>query len=142
MNPDRLKVGDRVWFRGVHAKTFSVRGTVEGVLALQYQIRLENGNVKTCNDDQVKPRGPRLKVYGWMGHRPGLESPGRNPQTREIVATRTKRDVALLAGETDPRKLHGLEETENAEELEAAFAETGTILWRPLHVRQGGWRKD
>lgn len=68
-----MNEGDKVWFRGQFAKEFSIRGEIEciedpklspggyGLMAspqprAKYGVRLENGNFKWAERDQLKPR--------------------------------------------------------------------------------------
>ena len=69
-----LKVGDKVWFRGKHARQFSIRGRVEFLPAFEeatercvigalgdydekcYGVRLENGNFHWARPNQLEPR--------------------------------------------------------------------------------------
>lgn len=75
----------------------------------------------------------KVKVYGWQGMR--HESPGTHRQTREIVAARSKAEVARIAGVKGPNALFNLGETGNAAEIAVATGKPGTIFWRPIDTR-------
>lgn len=81
-------------------------------------------------------RARKLKVYGWTGIRqecPPAANGSR--QTREVVATTSKKEAARLV---DPERswmrpsLSEIGETGNAEEIEMAMAEPGVVFWCPL----------
>lgn len=62
-----FRAGEKVWFCGQHSDTFSVRGTIEEVIPQvslgkiigvdKYGVRLENGNYKLVEPNQVRERG-------------------------------------------------------------------------------------
>lgn len=82
-----------------------------------------------------------LKIFGWRGQRLALDGPHR--QSREICAVRFKADIFRLTG-MKPHEQDGacLCETGNAEEIAQAMSSPGTVFWRGLDERQGGWRSD
>lgn len=79
-----------------------------------------------------------LKVYGWEGMRAPLS---RN-QTREIVAARSKAEVARIVGEKYPSNLFNLAETGNEGEIQKAMSEPGTVFWRPLDGERDEWYRS
>jgi len=55
------EVGDKVWVRGKHAKTFTIRGTVETLPEWVepdqlHGVRLENGNHAWVPPERMKPQ--------------------------------------------------------------------------------------
>jgi hypothetical protein len=80
----------------------------------------------------------KLKVYGWTGQGGReFERPANgSPQTREIVAARSKAEVRRIAGLAPSVEIT---ETRNAAEVTTAIAEPGTVLWRPLDSRVEGF---
>lgn len=77
-----------------------------------------------------------LKVYTWVGHRhecPPSANGGR--QTRELVATTSKKEAARIAGETGPWRLWNLSETRNEADRQLALANPGVLFWSKLDYR-------
>lgn len=59
--PERTKCEPQsVWYRGLFSGEFSVRGTVEEISkwkgAIEFGVRLENGNFVWAMPDQIKDR--------------------------------------------------------------------------------------
>lgn len=71
-----------------------------------------------------------IKVYGWQSFRRECPTIGR--QTREIVAARSKKEAARLAGYARPSQMFNLCETGNPKEIEVAMSEPGAVFWEPL----------
>jgi hypothetical protein len=82
----------------------------------------------------AQPKARALKVYGWVGYH--RDAPGGNHQTREITAAPSKAAVARLLG-TSVSALQNLSETGSTEEVAAAHAAPGVVLWQGLHVPPG-----
>lgn len=79
----------------------------------------------------------KLKVYGWTGTK---ATPGsRQRQSRNIIAAHSVAELLRLTG--IPRSQYSWSggETGNAEELAAALAQPGVMLWRPLDDRDAPW---
>jgi hypothetical protein len=64
-----------------------------------------------------------MNVYVWQGHRYGIG------QVRMIVAAKSKAAAARAAGESDPRRLFNLHETDNVVETQVALARPGVVHW-------------
>lgn len=77
-----------------------------------------------------------IRVYGWIGYR--REVGTHHNQTREIVAARSMAEVGRIVGE-DPRRLHNLTDTANAEEIAVATAAPGEVRWSPLDAHPPQW---
>lgn len=75
----------------------------------------------------------KLKVYGWSAFR--REAAGPHHQTREIVAAASKAAAARAAGYKRPAQMNNLCETGNAQEIEIATAQPGTVFWRSISMR-------
>lgn len=77
-----------------------------------------------------------LKVFGWQGWRsecpPALNG---NKQTREVVAAKSKAEVARIAGKKYANQLFNLGETGNSLELQLALSKPGVIFWAPIDSR-------
>jgi hypothetical protein len=94
-------------------------------------------------DDIERRSAGKLKVFGWIGWRTGVVVHPHAPwnhQTYEIVAAQSQAEVGRIVGE-DPRRLHNLSETSNAEAVVQALAEPGVVFWRGLNDRAGVWRR-
>lgn len=78
------------------------------------------------------PRSQKIKVYVWQGFRTPLSTTTRRVQSREIVAARSKAEVARIVGVKSPSALFCLGETKNQRAVAAAMAEPGTIFWRDI----------
>lgn len=93
-------------------------------------------------------RARKLKVYGWTGYRRDCPpAPNGNRQTREIVATTSKKEAARLV---DPERswmrppVSEIDETGNAAEIELATANPGVVFWCPIDESYRGaaqWRR-
>jgi hypothetical protein len=78
-------------------------------------------------------RRRKLRVYGWQGFRAGK-------CTREICATTSKEAAARIAGyEGKVHRLFNLGTTSNDQEIEAAMAQQGKVLWRGMNDFNGKW---
>ncbi len=78
----------------------------------------------------------KLKVFGWQGWRPECPSaPNGSKQTREVVAAKSKAEVARIAGKEYPGQLFNLGETGNSLELQLALSKPGVIFWTPINER-------
>lgn len=74
-----------------------------------------------------------MKTYLWLDSvRERCEERPWVNQAELIVAAKSKAEVARLAGETSPARLFNLTETGNAEQIEQATSQPGTIFWRHL----------
>lgn len=86
-------------------------------------------------------RSKKLHVYGWQGWRtecPAAPNGGR--QTREVCAAHSKAEAARVAGKKWAHQLFNFGETGNEQDIAAAMAQPGVVLWRPLDDRTGEWR--
>jgi len=83
----------------------------------------------------MTPRDPKrvLRVYGWQGHR-GVGV------TREIMAARSKAEVARALGLKRPAQVFNLSETGNADDIATATTLPGVVLWRAIDDRDGEWQ--
>lgn len=79
-----------------------------------------------------------MKVYGWQGWRNECR-PAKNGDhaTRKICAAKSMAAVARAAGVERSTQLFNLTETGDTQEVEAALARPGVVLWRPLDDRDG-----
>jgi hypothetical protein len=82
----------------------------------------------------------RLKVYGWQSMR--YECKGPHRQTREIVAAKSKAEVARIVGVKSPQALFNLGETHNALELSVALANPGVVFWAPINDRAAYYKEQ
>ena len=78
-----------------------------------------------------------LQVWGWSDWQ------DNSTQTHEIMAARSKAEVARQAGVRSPARLWNLSVTVNADEIRQAMTEPGVIFWFPLSERSRNprWRR-
>lgn len=83
----------------------------------------------------------KLKVYGWTGfRRESNPSHNGNPQTREIMAAKSKGEVARILSSKGKVEIT---ETEDAGEIQLATHMPGIIFWKPLnHLTGSLWHCD
>lgn len=81
----------------------------------------------------------KLKVYRWQSHR--RECPTHHRQTHEVVAAKSKAEVARIAGYDRPSQMFNLAETGNARDVATAMAEPGVIFWRPINDYEGAFTR-
>lgn len=75
-----------------------------------------------------------LKVFGWQGFRSDSNLP--RGMTREIVAAPTQIAAARIAGVKRPGQLFNFCETGNRDEIAAAMAQPGVVMYRGLDDRK------
>ena len=84
----------------------------------------------------------KLKVYGFRGWRTGLvKNPNGSPQTREIVATTSKKKVLEILGPIHHMPLSEIEETGNDGEISQAMTEPGIVFFCGIDEPKPKWRR-